>query len=271
MARNTIASRLSWLATGLCVAFLSACGGGSVESNVPAPTAGADNPDLDIAKLAYSPDARVPAGFYTEPRRYPDRSEFLFHVKNVDLGILADNAYELCTDDFAEALQWSEQSATARGFDSDFSSSEETAWLFGFERTINDPEGSMLLNRVFKCAALDRSALADDSAAGQVNRSPVTAVDLKFLSEYLWQFSPFNNALNAVVESAAADTEFLAHDIHRVVVRVGEGSINGCDSVELWRWRHSVDSQTGELTETDAFQRAFDARRENGIVALCGE
>ena len=45
--------------------------------------------------------------------------------------------------------------------------------------------------RVFKCAYLDRSdANLRDSAgpAGQLNRRPLTAAELRDLSEYLWQF-----------------------------------------------------------------------------------
>ncbi|MEL7297870.1 MAG: hypothetical protein AAGJ86_09410 [Pseudomonadota bacterium] len=251
-----------------CVA-LTACGGGGSDSPIPQADSSSD-PDLDIAVLAYSPDYRVPEGFYQEPDRYPDRSVFTFHVKQSDVGSTPVVDHELCTDDFAVALDWSEQSAAARQFDTAFSASSQGEWFFEFERVANDAADSIVINRVFRCALLDRAGLDGSPFAGQVNKEPVMADDLRFLSEYFWQFSIYNNALHAVISSGPATVaDGLAHDLIRAEVRVGEGNQSGCDRVELWRWRHTVDGDTGALTSEQLFQRAFDARQVNSNVSLC--
>lgn len=248
---------------------LTACGGGGSDGAIP-PVDSSSDPDLDIAVLAYSADYRVPEGFYQEPDRYPDRSVFTFHVKQSDVGVMPTVDHELCTDDFALALDWSAQSAAARQFDTAFSASSQSDWFFEFERVANDAAGSIVINRVFRCAVLDRAGLDGTAFAGQVNKQPLMADDLKFLSEYFWQFSIYNNALHAVITSAPATVaDGLAHDLVRAEVRVGEGSQSGCDRVELWRWRYIVDSDTGTLTAEQQFQRAFDARQLNGSVSLC--
>lgn len=253
---------------------LASCGGGG-GGDAPAVAAadGAHDVDLAIAQTAYSAEQRTPADFYAEPRLYPDRSEFRFHVRNTDVGIdpQAQTAFEVCSDDFAEAMQWSAASADARRFQSTLTATDETDWYFEFQRDVDGDDSAMLINRVFKCSALDRTGLAPDGYAGQITRTPLTATDLQFVSEYLWQFSPYNNALHAVIDSVAlGGSSELVHDLHRVEVRRGGGGASGCDRIELWTWRHSAGSGDGVLMSEQRFERAFDARRSNGVVSLCG-
>lgn len=259
----------------LICTMLASCGGSGGGDATPAAAVADDGGALDlaIAQQAYSADRRTPDGFYAEPRLFPDRSEFRFHVKNTDVGIdpEAPVAFEVCSDDFAEALQWSAASADVRRFNTTLSATDETDWYFEFQRAVDSDEPAVLINRVFKCTALDRAGLAPDGYAGQVMRTPLTAEDLRFISEYFWQFSPYNNALHAVTDSvAAAAPDELLHDLRRAEIRTGAGSASGCDRVEVWTWRHSVGTGDGVLTSTQTYERGFDARRSNGVVSLCG-
>ncbi len=75
----------------------------------------------------------------------------------------------------------------------------------------------MLRHRVFKCEYLDRSGTdlrVDTGAAGAMNQRPLTATELEALSEYLWQFTMFNNSEYAVESSSGstASGTARAHD-----------------------------------------------------------
>lgn len=267
-------SNLSKLLVLACCAAVYGCGGGSGDASPQTAAVSPPDPairDLAIAKLAYGEGERVPDGFYREPRLYPDRSEFRFHVKGSDVGIaIGDSDFELCSDDFSRALDWSAASAEARQFETTLSATGDAEWYFQFERTVQDDEPAMVINRVFKCALFDRTGLSADGYAGRLARQPVQADDLKFVSEYLWQFSFYNNALHAVLASTGTrEADALVHDIERVEVQIGAGSESGCDRVSLWTWRHRVETASGEMYSEQLFLRAFDARQVNGIVSLC--
>ncbi len=258
------------IAGALACASLVACGGGGGAPEVAVDPAPDVARDLDLATLAYSPGQRTPDGFHSEPVRYPDRSEFRFHVKSDDLGVVAPIAFEVCTDDFAEALQWSEAGADARAFDTTLTGNAETGWYFEFDRAVVDTAPAVVINRVFKCAALDRAGLAPNGYAGQLTMRPLGGDALRFVAEYFWYFSVYNNALHAVFESVpGTEGGALVHDIRRVEVRTGSGAVAGCDRVEVWTWRWTADALTGALTSEQRFERAFDARSENGTVRLC--
>lgn len=261
-------SRFLSLAATLVVASLTACGGGGSASEQPVAES-ADN-DLDIATRVYSAEQRTPTGFLEDPTSYPGLSEFRFHVSNVDLAPTGTGVrFEVCATDFLTALDWSAVASQARGLVSTSTSTSETEWYFQVDRALDSDPSSMVVSRIFKCAALDRSARDETGAAGAINRAPVGAADLRFVSEYLWQFSLYNNALHAIVTSApASEPGLLHHDLIRAEAVVGAG-LDGCDRIDLYRWRHTVDTATGELSESETFIRSFSARFENAAVAVC--
>ena len=88
------------------------CGDGSA----PAPAASAPprpvtQSDLQIAQSVYGTGPRTPAGFYSDPP--PSGHDYVSttHLKNadVDAAVVAPQPlYELCTDDWSQALEWSE-------------------------------------------------------------------------------------------------------------------------------------------------------------------
>jgi hypothetical protein len=270
--------RLRLASGAILLPLLISCGGGGgqgdpavaevaeAEQRAPGPD------DLDIARLAYSAEQRTPPDFYREADRYPDRSVFRFHVDNEDVAALRDGlepAYELCTDEFSQALRWSEEASVYRQLPSTMSDSVATDWYYQFDRAMDVDPPAMVVTRIFRCEALDRTGRAVEGYAGRLNRAQPTAADLEFVAEYLWQFSVYNNALHAVVSSEGSMRDGdLVHVITRVEVVAGGGS--GCDRIELWNWEYQLDGPSGDLYAEQVFVRAFDARREGGIVSLCG-
>ena len=260
----------AWTALSVALACGAGCGGGT-DSAPAAPLAATT--DLDIARAVYATESRTPPGFYSEPVRYPGMTELRFHVSNDDLGNPGVDGvrFEVCSDDFTTALDWVQIASLARGLPGTVSGTDETEWFYRIERQTSGATDTVVSARVFKCSALERSSRDAAGAAGRIVRSPRTAADLAFVSEYLWQYSVYNNALHAVVESVGeADANVLHHDlIHARAVRGAAG--NGCDRIEVWQWRHSVVPDTGALTEVESLLRTFPARSDAGSVSLCAD
>jgi hypothetical protein len=125
---------------------------------------------------------------------------------------------------------------------------------------------------VFKCAYLDRAAAnlrASAGAAGTLNRRPLTAAELRDLSEYLWQFTKYNNVGYAVLDSiGSATTAALSHTLHIGVLARG-GISSSCDRVDVITWRHTLDTASGTLQLEVTTLWSFGAREASGIVSLC--
>ncbi|MEL6366773.1 MAG: hypothetical protein AAFR91_09570 [Pseudomonadota bacterium] len=267
---NSLLLSIRRLTAPLTLCALVACGGGGggVE---PLQSADSMVDDLTIAQSVYDAERRTPPGFLSDPTDYPGLSEFRFHVVAQDVGLAAatDMRFEACTDDPVTAELWSAQASAGRGLASTMTASRNTDWFFQVDRVLNSDPTAVAVARVFRCAALDRGTLDGAGSAGQLNRAPVTPDDLRYVSEYLWQFSIFNNALQAVISSAAAPgDDVLSHDLIRAAAEVGAG-VNGCDRIDLYRWRHSVDPDNGILTEETVWLRNFDAEQSGGNVSLC--
>lgn len=243
---------------------LVACGAGG--GDAPAGPLPGDVERLDIARAVYAVAPSVPAAFYAEPDPYPDRSTLRYHVLESEISTAADADWEACVDDFSSASQHAAASAAARGYPGAATGSSETAWFFQFDRTIEAAEPAMLIVRLFKCSAFDRSVRAD-GVAGRLNAVPVTAADLRFVAEYLWSIGPFNNALNAVVDSRG-DTGELSHRLRRAAAERLAGA-GGCDIVEVWDLVYTVDGASGLVSVDETFVDVFEARYEAGAVSLC--
>ncbi len=243
---------------------LAACGGGG--GNAPAEPLSGEVGRLDIARAVYAVSPSVPAAFYTEPDPYPDRTTLRYHVLASEISAATGADWEACADDFASASEHAAASAAARGYPGAATGSSETAWFFQFDRTIDAAEPAMLIVRLFKCSAFDRSLRAD-GVAGQLMSLPATAADLRFVAEYLWSIGPFNNALNAVVDSRAG-AGGPRHRLRRAAAERLAGS-NGCDIVEVWDLVYSADNASGLVSVEETFVDVFEARYEAGVVSLC--
>ncbi|HVF17559.1 MAG TPA: hypothetical protein VNA21_11630, partial [Steroidobacteraceae bacterium] len=185
--------------------FMVACGGGGSGSSSSPSAAAAPLPraveqsDLQIAALIYSGTARTPAGFYSETSSKGHANVATLHVKNTDVDpSLTTTAaeYELCTNDWNQALSWSETNAANATQYSNLVATNDDERFFEFGRVQTGTPELYVQERIYKCAYLNRTAAnlrAASGEAGQLNVRPLTGDELRRLSEYFWQFTSYNN------------------------------------------------------------------------------
>jgi hypothetical protein len=269
-----------WRTAVAAAVVLSACGGGGGDSSAPAPAASAPpravtQSDLQIAQSVYGSGPRTPAGFYSDPP--PSGHDYVSttHLKNADVDAAAvapQPLYELCTDDWSQALEWSELGAQSSPQYSDLVETNDDPRYFEFGRVRQGDPTFYVRARVFKCAYLDRASVnlrAAAGPAGTLNRRPATAADLREMSEYLWQFTQYNNVGYAVLQSSGESTTgTLTHTLHMGVLVRGAAA-SSCDRVDVIAWRHTLDTMTGSLQVESTTLWSFGARESVGVVSLC--
>jgi hypothetical protein len=274
---------------------LAACGGGggssgasapassgnSLPASITPPAPAANTPpstaaaDLILADRLYKGDERTPAGFDVEARPASVIGTLSTrHLKNTDFatgpqGISA--TFEVCTNDMAQAIDWSEKQATWQGQYSDLVEVNSDAHMFEVVRVPRADVTAMIRHRVFRCDYLDRSSTdlrADVGAAGSMNQRPLTADELEKLSEYLWQFTMFNNSDYAVESS----TRSVSGGALVQTIRMGQlvrGVAGACDTVQISDWTHTMNAADGTLTRSLANVRTYQVKSTTSGVASC--
>ncbi len=277
-------------------ASLTACGGGggggaAASSNTtptaapvastPAPPvatspAGPGAADLAFADRLYKGDQRTPAGFALDARPASVTGTVSTrHLKNSDFATGPQSAgptFEVCTNDMAQALDWSERQAAWNGQYSDMVEVTGDEHFFEVVRVPRSDVTALVRHRVFRCDYLDRSASdlrTDQGSAGLMNQRPLNADELEALSEYLWQFTQFNNSDYAVESSTGAGVSgALTHTI-----RLGQlvrGAPGACDTVHVSDWTHTMNATNGALTRTLTAVRSFEVRSSYAGSESCG-
>lgn len=266
---------------------MSSCGGG--DGNSPAPNSAAaaaravEQSDLQIAQGVYGNGSRTPADFYVDPAVPGQIHISTAHLKNTDLDASLSASHpqhELCTNDWNQAMDWSESSAQSAPQYADLVATNDDARYFEFDRvrlggSSGEPPGGpqfYLRTRVFKCTYLDR-ATADlrnaIGSAGQLNQRPLTATDLRTLSEYLWQFTPYNNFGHIVLKSSGTTTgTALTHTLVMGKL-VRNGLSSSCDRIDVIAWRHTADASSGALELGIETLWSFGASDSGGAAQLC--
>jgi hypothetical protein len=269
---------------------LAACGGGGGGSAAPAssaaqnvstpassnpPAPGASSAELLLAGRLYKGDERTPAGFDVETRPASVAGTLSTrHLKNTDFVTgpqAASTTYEVCTNDLAQAIDWSERMASWGGQYSDLAEVRSDSQKFEIVRVPRADPTAMLRHRVFKCVYLDRSSTdlsVDTGSAGAMNQRPLTGTELEALSEYLWQFTLFNNSDYAVESSSGtAGNGVLVHTI-----RMGQlmrGTNGACDSVQVSDWTHTLNTTDGSLSRALTNVRSYKVKSVGGAVESC--
>ena len=260
------------------VAMLTACSGSSDEKEAPdvAAKAVADQ-DIALLKAVYS-DQRTPAGFLQVS--VPDAGFFtLSHVKNTDILALADRnqqpVYELSSNDFVEAMDWSETAATYQETYRQLVDVSETDFYFQFTRI--DPANPSVphFSRVFKRDFLNRDGV-DRAEEDSLLPVYLGAIAIPFINiervaqvvEYLWRFSASNNYGTAVVSTSIEETA------RTIVYRMQEGrmqmSYTGqCDVVDVYNVSYTVSKDSGAITRTQSLSHQLSSERKGGIISLC--
>ena len=102
----------------------------------------------------------------------------------------------------------------------------------------------------------------------KINRRPLSAADLRELSEYLWLFTSYNNFGTVVLKSSGAGTaNRLEHTLH--LARLQPDASGGCDTIAVLAWTHAADLPAGTLALTQWVLWSFGARASGGITELC--
>jgi hypothetical protein len=258
---------------------LGACGGGggdgaSTPTQAVAPARPIEQSDLQIAQSLYGGSPRTPQGFYQDP--LPGGHEYVStaHLKTGDIAQLtaSDPIHELCTNDWNQALAWSESSAQNAPQYADLVETSDDTRYFEFGRVRQGTPTFYVRARVFKCTYLDRSAAdlrASEGEAGLLNQRPLTAAELRNLSEYLWHFTLYNNVGHVVLKSGGASAQGeLTHTLH--IASVARSAISSsCDRIDVLAWQHRLDTTTGRLHLDVQALWSFGAREAGGVAAQC--
>ena len=150
----------------------------------------------------------------------------------------------------------------------DLVETNEDARYFEFGRSRPGDPQFYLRARVFKCAYLDRSSAdlrAATGPAGRLNQRPLTAAELQTLSEYLWQFTQYNNFGHIVLKSSGdATSAGLSHTLHLASLSRG-GVSAACDRISVIAWRHDLDAATGAVELNVETLWTFGARENAGV------
>jgi hypothetical protein len=279
----------------LALATLTACGGGGggASGGSPAPASSSPQPaavtaapeapapapvnsaDLALAERLYAGTARTPQGFDVESRPANVAGTLATrHLKNTDLAAGPQSigaTYEMCTNDLAQAIEWSEKQSTWQGQYSDLAEVGNDARYFEIVRVPRADVTAMIRHRIFRCDYLDRAGTdlrSDSGSAGAMNQRPLTAVELEKLAEYLWQFTMFNNSDYAVESSS---TTLNGSQLVQTI-RMGKlvrGSAGTCDTVQISDWSHIMSTLDGSLTRTLSAVRSFKVKGSSAGVESC--
>ena len=227
--------------------------------------------ELIIANALYFND-RLPDDFYQET--YPeDAFVSVSHVKNINL-LVNDGlpAYELASDDFAEAMDWSEQVEVSKEFYNQLVDVSETDLYYQFTRSNPDLPELIYYSRVFKINMLDRSGVdrseEDGEYKGKITINGLTATDVKYVVEYLWMFTFSNNYRNAILDSYTlqTDEEFIHVMQH---AKLDFSYDETCDTVNLYEIRYTVPKLSGLIWKDKEFISTFSAKLTNGQIEIC--
>lgn len=265
-------SRAQWSAPLAGLLILAGCAGGTNDAATPAAIDAPPTPppagftDEFLMGKAYDPAVSVPDTFYADPTRGLTVSFSLAHLRSGDIGASGD--FELCSDDMSTAVAWSDAVSPQWPVITVL----ETDSYVEITRQRSDLTDWWALHRVHRCSYLERTA-ADPAAntgfAGLLGAAHRSAESLKFVAEYLWQFSAFSNPGSAVLTSApSAASDGWRHTLQLVHRVPGAGSTQGCDRIELIHWHYDL-SEEGRVSRSLETIRRFDARGANGSPERC--
>ena len=259
------------LVLGFAMLTLVGCGGGNGASSINNASSlqVAVLTDMDIASAVYY-DQRTPDGFYQEPTQSGVFST-IAQLRNIDLLPLASRsgvtATELASNDFTEALNWSDTAASIQAAAYQLVDNSETELYFQFTRVNPSSPDFVQLHRVFKADVLDRSG-ASDSYLGQITAATLSAATVKQVVEYLWAFTSDNNYGNAVLTSDTRETDTAFVHVMQQATLYASNNTN-CDTIELNEVTYTVSKATGFIVKDKQLTRIITARRDGGYLEIC--
>ena len=254
----------------LLIALIAACGGGSGSSTDPESSSdenfSAAETESSLTTQAMESiynNRHTPERFYSEIEPDPTAFQTIAHIKNID--VLTPGSYnnatprfELCTNDFNDALNLSIASGTNLGT---LVNNSDNSMFFQFTRSlVNSPQLSNL-QPIYKYNVVDRSALDIrnlNNHLGTYTENPKTAEQIKQLIEYLWIFSPENSYGNAVLSSTVSE---LTNEFHvrmqkaRLTSAINSGS--SCDRIDIFETNYTINKITRSIDNSELFQQSI--------------
>jgi len=161
--------------------------------------------------------------------------------------------FELSSDDFTEAMQWSEVMAGKQPVYHQLVDVSESELYYQFARVAMGSPTTTEYDRVFK-----RSMLNRDNAESQAIKSGEQAFlgiippvrqsehNIKQVIDYLWSFSESNNYGYAVVSTAfQAYSDHYRYMLTEAQLDTATGT--GCDRIQIMEKRYDISRSTGRI------------------------
>jgi len=230
--------------------------------------------DNEILSSVYDVTYQAPDNFYVDERVSTTRSYTLYHVKDSSI------SYELCTNDYQQALAWETADNENRSVNGYYVDSYENDRYFEFIRELSFPDGignigdltSPGFARVFKCSYVNRDGVdrnLRDGYAGTLNFRPLTRESLQIYSEYMWQFTFFWPAEKKVLQSFSSENSNSFDHTLVLAFKTNRG-YEQCDLIEVVDWIFSVDKESGNLTKEFNLLFVLEAELIDGVPTKCG-
>lgn len=258
----------------LAAATLVSCGSGDyLHTDADTQRAATMPSDDEILKLVYDNGYDVPEDFFVDARADTPRSYTLYHVKDASI------SYELCTNDYYEALAWENADNDSRAVGGYYVGSVENDRYFEIVRELSFDGGignisdltSPGFARVFKCSNVNRDGVdrtLRNGYAGTLNGRPLTAASLRNFTEYMWQFTFFAPARKKVLRSFSTETVQTWGHTLRLALATNQGT-GRCDLIDVVDWVFTVDKSSGAINKTFDAARSLQAQLLDGVPRIC--
>ncbi len=229
--------------------------------------------DEDIMSMVYDVTYQVPNNFYVDQRADTPRSYSFYHVKD------SSNSFELCTNDYDEALAWEAFDNQSRAVNGTYVGSIENDRYFEFIRELSNPDSignvtdvtSPGFARVFKCSYVDRQHVdrnLRDGYAGILNAPLLTGQTMRTFAEYLWQFTFFWPAQKKVLETFSSEQQNAVHHTLVLAFLTNQGA-DRCDLINVIVWVFSFDRDNRRIENIFKLLYQFEATLVNVRAEKC--
>lgn len=232
-------------------------------------------PAEEVLAKVYDGHYQTPDYFFVDERADTPRSYVVYHVKDFSM------SYELCTNDYYQALEWETADHDSREVNGYYVGSYENDRYFEFIRELSYPSSvgniddptSPGFARVFKCSYLNRDGVdrnIRNGYAGTLNLKALSKKEIRTFTEYMWQFTFFWPAEKKVLETFSTETETAFQHTLMLAFATKQGT-GQCDLIEVVDWVFSVNKSNGQITKEFKYLYDVQAQLVNGVPKKCGD
>jgi hypothetical protein len=265
-----------WVAFWAALALVGCSGEQLNDPNAQLPQA-AGLTALQIAQNLYDNAPRTPLNFYQEQPRDPQFFYAVNHLKNshVDAAVAGNPSlpdFELCANDMLEASIIEQNFRQTGSPISQLLSSAVTDQYFEFEVDVPNSTEQRQVVRIFDCNFVDRSTVnlrAPNGEGGTLNERPLAEAPVRFLAEYSFLFSPYNNVGYQVLSSEHQTTSGNATQTLLIAELVPAGSGERCDHLTIFAVSYSAGLTDGRVEVREITEWSINTERVAGLAQSC--